>query len=124
MLVGDLAMAPGDHPALPDNATFCYIAEGAANVVYKICTPLGTSPPSVIADRGDHARLQSDDDLASTRRPRPFESKQHSMTTSIQIRVTRTCPLQKYHVTLSALLTELLLFEYISSIVMLLLTVS
>jgi hypothetical protein len=73
-------MAPDVHPALPDDATFSYLAEGAANVVYKICIPLGTNLPSVIVERGDNAPLQSDDDLASTRQPMPFQSKLCTMT--------------------------------------------
>jgi inositol-pentakisphosphate 2-kinase len=35
-------MAPGDHPILPNDAVAKYLAEGAANIVYRLCVPPGT----------------------------------------------------------------------------------
>jgi hypothetical protein len=39
---------PGDHPAFPPGTKFHYLAEGAANIVYRISVIPGTPPPSQI----------------------------------------------------------------------------
>ncbi|PSS17066.1 hypothetical protein M430DRAFT_59443 [Amorphotheca resinae ATCC 22711] len=46
-------MAVRDHPTLPDNVTLSYLAEGAANIVYRIHIPPGTPQPSVLEEYGD-----------------------------------------------------------------------
>jgi hypothetical protein len=73
-------MALDVYPALPDDAAFSYLAEGAANVVYKICIPSRTNPPTVIVERSDNTPLQSDDNVASIRQPMPFQGKLCTMT--------------------------------------------
>lgn len=68
-------MVPGDHPALPDNATYKYLAEGAANVVYKICRPPEITRKTSMDEREVNVPQQSDTD-SSKQRPKAYESKQ------------------------------------------------
>ena len=68
-------MVPGDHSALPNNASYFYLAEGAANIVYTICAPEST-PLGVVEEWEVNALQQSDTDSESRPRLKSFESKQ------------------------------------------------
>jgi len=47
-------MNQGPIPALPNNTTFTYLAEGAMNVVYRIHVPYPPSPgASILEEYGD-----------------------------------------------------------------------
>lgn len=67
-------MAVRDHPTLPDNVTLSYLAEGAANIVYRIHIPPGTPQPSVLEEYGDDEPQPTEIDSAPIWL-RQFESK-------------------------------------------------
>jgi len=46
-------MACGDHPVLPEDTGISYLAEGAANIVYRICIRYPTPEPSLLDTYGD-----------------------------------------------------------------------
>jgi hypothetical protein len=46
-------MAPGDIPVLPDDIGTSYLAEGAANIVYKISIRPGTPQESLLDSYGE-----------------------------------------------------------------------
>jgi hypothetical protein len=66
-------MSPGDHAALPANVTFSYVAEGAANIVYKIHQ--SSAPPTVPEDREENAPSHPDNGAALRRQLNRCESK-------------------------------------------------
>lgn len=74
-------MAPDYLPALPGDITYLYLAEGAANIVYRLCTPIVTLPCAA-EERGDDELGQKDMDLRLIQRPKLLKSKW--LTISIQ----------------------------------------
>lgn len=67
-------MSPGDHLALPDNTTYFYLAEGAANIVYKISAGAAAPPKGVVQGQME---VSQNSNVASiiTPLPDPFENK-------------------------------------------------
>lgn len=68
-------MISRDHPVLPDNATYSYLAEGAANIVYKICVTPEVSPESVDEESEVDISQQREGYLASISQPNEFKGK-------------------------------------------------
>lgn len=68
---------------IPLDTTFHYLAEGAANVVYRIEVPLhiSTPPPSIIEEYEDGEPIPSDDDISPSVENN-FESKSHHVCAS------------------------------------------
>lgn len=62
-------------PPLPDNATYFYLAEGAANIVYTICAAPEHTSPDIAEEREANAPPQSDADSKPRPRLETFKSK-------------------------------------------------
>lgn len=63
-------MIASDHLILPDNATYSYLAEGAANIVYKICPVPEESEVNIHQHAGEES--------VPILHPKLFKSKQDS----------------------------------------------
>ena len=69
-------MAPGGLPTFPEETGFHYLAEGGANIVYRISIPTPTPEPSVVEEYGDGTPPPSIiDDIPTPLQERPYESK-------------------------------------------------
>jgi hypothetical protein len=64
-------------PIVPPGATFHYLNEGAANIVYRISVPAGTPPPSILDDFQEGEPAPSDEEMQELLRLSmgPFDSK-------------------------------------------------
>ena len=69
-------MAPGDLPEFPEETGFHYLAEGAANIVYRISIHPRTPEPSILEEYGDGTPPPSIiDDNPVPLWERPYEGK-------------------------------------------------
>jgi hypothetical protein len=69
-------MAPGYLPAFPEDTGFEYLAEGAANIVYRIFIHPRTPEPSVLEGYGDGTPPPSTiDDNPVPLWERPYEGR-------------------------------------------------
>lgn len=70
------AMAPGGLPAFPEETSFSYLAEGAANIVYRFSIHPRTPEPSLIEEYGEGTPPPSIiDDSPASFWERPYEGK-------------------------------------------------
>jgi hypothetical protein len=67
-------MVLSGHPPLPDNATYFYLAEGAANIVYTICAPPEHTSPDIAEEREANAPPQLNADAKPWPRLETFGS--------------------------------------------------